>query len=315
MFVKSVLLCLFLFFGTSSCFVPSTTSFGFKSILEDNSKIRIEPVRRNRQHSNLNAWNPFKSNTAEIAVIEETTEQVLEPGPFDIKNGIAALTWLALVTWAFLFAPGELASASDNALINILIEQPSPRPDNVNEIWFAVWNFFVIVPATVGALAAPTSRLGQRLPATPFLWGASFFGFFSLGPYFATRTDRSSDVVTKEDLGWATRNILENRLFGVALAAIALSIPFSSDIVVPDFNWGQKIAEYQALFASSRFVAVASIDIILMSIVNSVLITEDCKLRGWDDKAIPFGVGSLLLPGIGPALYLAARPSLPSNEE
>lgn len=274
-------------------------------------------VTRKHQNPNLKAWNPFKSNTADVAVIEDRTEQVLEPGPFDIKNGIAAVTWVALVIYAFLFAPGELGSESDSALVNTLITQPSPRPENVNELWFAVWNFFVIVPATIGALAAPTSRLGQRLPATPFLWGAAFFGFFSLGPYFATRTDRSSsdDPLKKEDLGWATRNILENRLFGVLLTAIAISIPFSSDIIVPNFDWGQKIADFQDLFASSRFVAVATVDIIIMSTINSILITEDCKLRGWDDKAIPLGVGSLLLPGVGPALYLAARPSLAFDEE
>ena len=139
--------------------------------------------------------------------------------------------------------------------------------------------------------------------------------FFFLGPYFATRTDRSNDeagILRQENLGWASKTIFENRIFGAIVAAIAISIPFSSDIVVSGFDWSAKFADYLALFESSRFVAVATVDIAIMSIVSSMLVSEDCKMRGegWNDKSTPLFVATLLLPVLGPALYLAARPSL-----
>merc|ERR1719491_780507 len=111
-------------------------------------------------------------------------------------------------------------------MIERLVSQPVPRPEEVNQLWFAVWNCFAVVPALLAGLSAPAGR-GQRLPAAPFLWGSGAFGYFALGPYFATRTGRES--VTNEDLGWATKNIFENRIFGILLSALTFSLPFSSE--------------------------------------------------------------------------------------
>lgn len=268
---------------------------------------------RNVASTYLNLWSPFAKDNEIAQEIEEETQEV-SPGPLDTKNTIAGAAWISLVTWAFFFAPGVAGSDADNTMLNTLLTQPVPRPSEINELWFAVWNTFAIVPAFLAALAAPTGR-GQRLPAAPFLWGSAAFGYFSLGPYFATRTDRSTDedfIIRKDDLGWASKNIFENRIFGIVLSAIAISIPFSSDIIVSGFDWSAKIAEYVALFQSSRFIAVASIDVAIMSVVAAMLVSEDCKFRGegWNDKSTPLFIGMLLLPVLGPSLYLAARPCL-----
>lgn len=294
---------------------PLTTQrIGQKSYIEKQQPRNSEVlVKHEKADTQLNVWSPF---TKDKEVAQEIEEEVQEasPGPLDTKNAIAGATWVALITWAFLFAPGSVGSDADNDMVNTLITQPVPRPSEINELWFAVWNTFAIIPAFLAALAAPTGR-GQRLPAAPFLWGSAAFGFMSLGPYFATRTDRSNEegfMIRKDDLGWASKNIFENRIFGIILSAIAISIPFSSDIFVSGFDWGAKIAEYRELFQSSRFIAVASTDVTIMSVLGAVLVSEDCKLRGegWNDKSIPLFIGTLLLPVLGPCLYLAARPSL-----
>ena len=254
----------------------------------------------------LSAWsNPF-SREPEPGPVPVEVDPV--PGPLDAKNAIAAAVWIGLVTWAFNFAPGSLGSDADAALVQRLISQPVPRPEEINELWFAVWNSFAVVPAVLAALAAPTGR-GQRLPASPFLWGSAAFGYFSLGPYFATRTVTVGPL-RRSDLGWASRNVFESRAFGIVVAAIALSIPVTSDLLVPGFDFGAKAAEYADMFASSRFVSVASADIAIMSALASVLVSEDCKLRGWEDRSTALLAGTLLLPVLGPCLYLAARPSL-----
>lgn len=286
-------------FATRPSLVSSTTSPKYSTI----TSTSITPTQ-------LNAWSPFGKQA--VVEPEPVVVKELEPGPLEAKNAVAFAVWVSLVVWAFGFAPGIAGSDADTALINRLISQPVPRPEEVNELWFAVWNSFAIVPAALGALATPTGN-GQRFPAAPFLWGSGAFGYFALGPYFSTRTDRSSDSdfrVSQSDLGWASKNIFENRIFGVVLSAIAISIPFTSDILVPGFDFAAKAADYAALAGGSRFVAVASADIFIMSALASVLVSEDAKLRGWEDKSLPLLVGTLLLPVLGPSLYIAARPQL-----
>lgn len=259
--------------------------------------------------TSLNVWNPFVKQDAPVEPVVIVKEDP-EPGPFETKNYIAGAVWASLVVWAFAFAPGEMGSAADNAMITTLITQPTPRPEGLNELWFAVWNCFAVVPALLGALEAPVGR-GQRLPAAPFLLGSAAFGFFALGPYFATRTQRT-EPVDPEDLGFASKNIFENKIFGAALSLLALSIPFSSDLIGCDIS--SALSGYVDLASQSRFVAVASIDIIIMSTLAAVLVAEDAARRGWEDISLPLGIGSLLLPVIGPSVYLVARPSLEERQ-
>ena len=47
-------------------------------------------------------------------------------------------------------------------------------------------------------------------------------------------------------------------------------------------------------------VAVASIDILLMLLLTAKLIEEDCTRRGWAERGLALGAGSLLLPILGP---------------
>ena len=187
--------------------------------------------------------------------------------------------------------------------------QPVPRPESVNELWFAVWNSFAVVPLAIAALTLPAASRGQRLPAAPFLVGSAAFGYFALGPYFATRSSRPV-IVPDEDFGFFTRNVFETRAFGVALAALAASLPFSSELIAADPK--TLISEFFELAESSRFVAVASADIGIMSVLAALLVTEDAARRGWDDYRVPLAAASLLLPVLGPSLYLAARPRIAS---
>lgn len=303
-------------------------------------------ITQGKSMTKLNAWSPFGigNKVAEEEVLLPEVMEPKEPGPYDIKNILSGLTWISLIVYAFNFAPGTLGSDADNELIQLLITQPTPRPSSVNELWFATWNSFTIVPAVIAALATTTASSNvqiQRLPAWVFLWMAPFIGFFGLGPYFATRTDYSKTyddttdlttntststspsppspiTLTKSDLGWASRTIFENRIFGIVLSLLAISIPFSSDIVMTssDFDFSTKFDEFVSLYQSSRFVSVACIDIFIMSIVTSMLISEDVKLRGgdgWKNSSLVAFATTMLLPVIGPALYLAVRPSLPEE--
>ena len=255
--------------------------------------------------SSLHVWNPFLKQDA-VPAVEVVVKEDPEPGPLEAKNYVAAAVWASLVIWAFGFAPGTAGSPADTEMMNTLISQPTPRPEGMNELWFTVWNAFVVVPTNLAFLAAPAGR-GQRLPPAPFLAGSFAFGYFSLGPYFSTRTVRT-EALTKEDLGFFGRNVFENKFVGAALALLSISIPFSSDLVGCDLP--STISGFSELFSESRFVAVATVDIALMSVVSAVLVAEDAVRRGLEDKSLPIGLATLLFPVIGPSVWLAARPSL-----
>lgn len=296
----------------SAILLTGTRGFSPNTLIQlSNTRTTVAKSNTSRQHTThdlrLHAWSPFQKDTPPIPD-EAPALASLEPGSLDTKNAAAFAVWISLIIYAFLFAPGSLGAQADTDMVNTLISQPYPRPESVNPIWFTVWNTFVPVPAFLAALSAPTGR-GQRLPAAPFLFGSVFLGYFALGPYFSTRTVRT-DPVTKGDLGWASQNIFENRLFGVALTALSLSIPVTAGLFAPEFDLSTSVAGFADLVSESRFVAVASLDITIMSLLAAVLVGEDSKRRGWEDKSTLLTAGSILLPVVGPSLYLATRPSL-----
>ena len=241
----------------------------------------------------------------------EVQPEDVEPAPLGPANAAAGAVFAGLVTWSFGFAPGELGNPADAQLVELLVTQPVPRPESVNELWFAVWNSFAVVPLAIAALTLPAASRGQRLPAAPFLVGSAAFGYFALGPYFSARSARTeAPLAPDEDFGFFTKNVFETRAFGVALAALSASIPVSSDLLAADPS--QVISGFLDLFASSRFVAVASADIGIMSVLAALLVAEDAARRGWDAYRVPLAAASLLLPVLGPSLYLAARPRIAS---
>ena len=248
------------------------------------------------------------------------------PEPIGAANAIAGLVWVGLVAWSFTAAPGPFPDPIGPQLVATLAAQPVPRPESINELFYAVFNSFSVVAASIAALtlpsggkleaeklqAAPTALAswipaGQRVPAIPFLWGSVVIGYFALGPYFALRSARPGPP---EDAGWCTRNIFEQRAFGVVLSALTLSLPFSSGLLAPGLDYVAVVAAFGDLLSSSRFVAVASVDIVLMLVLAATLIKEDCARRGWAHRGLALGAGSLLLPILGPCLYLAVRPPL-----
>ena len=102
-------------------------------------------------------------------------------------------------------------------------------------------------------------------------------------------------------------------LVGLCLPVLLLDILLL--LLSPGVDYAAVVGGFIDLLASSRFVAVASIDIILMLIVAATLIHEDCARRGWKERGIALGAASLLLPVLGPCLYLAARPPLAEEFE
>ena len=139
---------------------------------------------------------------------------------------------------------------------------------------------------------------------------AAALGYFALGPYMITRTPTSGKV-SSSDLGFFTRNVFESKIFAALATLLAASIPITSG-VIPDVlsgNGGELISDFTDIFMSSKFVSVATVDISILTVLVALLIPEDMERRGTEPSPLT-GLATLLLPVVGPCIYLLTRESL-----
>jgi hypothetical protein len=219
------------------------------------------------------------------------------------RLGLAA-GWVALGSAAAFVAPAG-TSAFDADLIAGLIS--APFSGATNPIFEALFNSLGVVPAVYAALLLPGGKDQPRLkPNVPV--AASFaLGFFALGPYLILREPR--DVVgsvRRSDLGWATRTILESKLFAAFNAA------FAAFLIVYGITHADAaaVSGFKTLWTEqSALCCVSSCDLLVLSLAMYGVIGEDQKRRGVFSagKAAAFAA----VPVLGPCLWLVARPKLP----
>ena len=125
----------------------------------------------------------------------------------------------------------------------------------------------------------------------------------------ATR-EPSDSAVSKSDCGFFTRNVLESKVFAALLTLLALSIPVTTHLAA-DIASGQFsliLSGFEELFASSRFVSVATADITILSALAAALVPEDMKRRNMEPNSAYTALAAV--PVIGPCLYLLLRDPL-----
>lgn len=132
----------------------------------------------------------------------------------------------------------------------------------------------------------------------------------------AVSTRKEVTVVNEEDLGWVTKNVLENKIFNWAMVALAASVFVSTGLLsglVADA--GGQIQGYTELFQSTAIASVSSLDLAILTVTAASLIPEDLKRRGFDDsgKAGAIATSTVVLPIFGAILYCALRPKLVSE--
>jgi hypothetical protein len=128
-------------------------------------------------------------------------------------------------------------------------------------------------------------------------------------------------------MAWGTRNVLENKLFSWGLVALCVSVLAVSGVLVGSENLHPHLLEeYKSLLQSSKFVAVSTADLAVLTISAAVLIPKDYQLRTTtttddddDESSLKSNKGpilaatTVLFPVLGAALYCALRPPLPEE--
>ncbi|KAL3761901.1 hypothetical protein ACHAW5_006130 [Stephanodiscus triporus] len=218
-----------------------------------------------------------------------------------------AIAYVLFLACAFLGSSSEPDGASAEILKRFLADPLNP---GVNELFVAVFNLLGLYFVPMACLLMPGARR-QKLPATPFLLGSMFGGYGALGVYAATRTPDPSRA-SRADLGWFTSNVLESRAFNCLVAlAFASAYVTSGALAALVSDPTGTIGGYREL-TDAAIVSVSSLDFAILTVSAASFIPEDLSRRGYGGGMAPelIAASTVLLPGLGVALYCALRPGL-----
>ena len=221
--------------------------------------------------------------------------------------------WAALVSFAFVFAPGELGSPDDAAMIQSIVDNPAAPA--LNPFYYAIFNLFALIPIVLACTIAPRAS-SKGIPAGPPLFLSTFIAYFVMGPYLALRKAPKVAIASSDELGWASRNLWENKVLNYVTVAfgflcLASGAPGLED---PAANF-QGMLDY---IGSSRFASVSMADLSLITLILTKEVADDYRIRcdpEDSDKATLIGASTAFLPILGAAIYCAARPSLLDEKE
>lgn len=296
-------LCVFSVLASVGAFRQITPKHSFGHV-QTASSTRLHVAARPALGAHVQARRPDDARSA-----VRLNDSADEPdSSFGVANVAAALTWVALVTFAFGFAPGAIGDPADTDLVMALAAHPlAPFTEGgVSPIFAAAFNLFLPVPMMLAALLLPTSR-GQRLPALPFVGASLFVGFFSLGPFLALRT--SPPPMPADDEEPQPFGVFESRLFGAAMLALSCSIPISAQLLQIAGDVPEALRQFGALCSQSKLVAVSCADLSVLSLTLALLVGEDARRRGIGQaNAAALTAASIFLPAIAPAGYMLLRP-------
>jgi hypothetical protein len=108
------------------------------------------------------------------------------------SNLVFGALYVAFLSFAFIFSPGEIGADVDNTLIQSFIENPT-SPAGFNELFFAVFNLLGVMPLVMSQLVFPQGSK-KGLPATPFCLASVAMGYFALGTLFFVSSEESYHI-------------------------------------------------------------------------------------------------------------------------
>jgi hypothetical protein len=113
--------------------------------------------------------------------------------------------------------------------------------------------------------------------------------------------------------------VTESKLFGVAMVLTSLGLG-AKLATIPDVD--AALATYWSLFDQFGIVNVSSFDLLVLSLFFFEPLREDMQRRGWyaapgedpSTEEIARLAAFCVVPVLGPAAYVLARPALPLTE-
>ena len=226
---------------------------------------------------------------------------------FRIRQVFLLLMWIGAIVYATAFAPPTQPDTLD--VIQSLV---LGRWSEINPLIVALFNVMGLWPVIYAAVALVDGRSAKEegrspsLPAWPFVVLSFGLGAFALLPYLALRQPQrhpqaqaSDSAATLTLDGWA--KWMESRWIGPFTLLVGGGFMVFGLLTG---SWSEFVAEWQ----TNRFIHIMSLDFCALSVLFPLLLGDDMKRRGieswWWIKVVA------IAPLIGPAVYLAVRPSL-----
>mmetsp|Transcript_27071 Transcript_27071/g.40051 ORF Transcript_27071/g.40051 Transcript_27071/m.40051 type:complete len:300 (-) Transcript_27071:126-1025(-) len=251
----------------------------------------------------------------------------LQAQPTDESNDEGFLSNLTInlnyaIPYAVFFALGGYCSATEpmgasNDIIMQFIADPI-NPGTGSSVFEAVFNTLGLIGVPMACLLMPGNKskeVPQKFSAAPFLFGSAAAGYGSLGLYMMTRKPVPS--IDSDDLGWFTKNVLENKIFNVVVVAAFANIWITTGAAVDiATDASGAITAFIHFISGSALGFVSSVDLLILCLTGASLVPEDLARRGVDvdgedkGKALAIAASTLLVPALGLAVYAALRPSL-----
>jgi len=311
--------------GCSRPILPSSSSVSYRT---SNSAAFITTAAGSTQ-SNSKSCNIFQNKSSRISTTrlfqaranknEPTQEtQTQEEGLFSniTLNPFYTIAYLIFFSAATYMSTTETPGASQEIIENFIAD---PLHPNIGSSLFeVVFNTLGLIGLPLACLIMPGAK-GQRCNPTPFLFGSAAAGYGSLGLFMMTRKP-VTDVESEKDLGWFTRNVLENKVFNWALVVALANVYYitgagESLLVDPS----KTLQEFQEVIGASALGFVSTVDLTILCLTGASLVPEDLERRGVfrDEPAKAYAVAAstLLFPAVGLALYSALRPRLVFEDE
>ena len=219
-----------------------------------------------------------------------------------------ALAYVLFLGFAYIRQSAEVEGASMEALNQYIADPLNP---GWNELFITIFNLLGLYAAPLACLLMPGSK-NQKLPAAPFVLGSMFGGYGALGIYTSTREPNPTEV-SKSDLGWFTANVLENKLFNYFILLLCASTYVTSGALGAFVSDPVGLIKgYGDMFSETALVSASSVDFVILTLTAAALVPEDLSRRGYKGDIAPelIAASTVLLPGLGAALYCALRPSL-----
>jgi hypothetical protein len=209
-----------------------------------------------------------------------------------MNRTVPALLWLALLGYALLPAPPAAPDTAGQVLA--MLQFDSSRAD---PLAIAVFNLLGVLPAAFMALILFDA--GRPNP-WPFAVGAFVLGGFVLLPYLVVRDTRAPLA----DRPGTFARIIGSRTAGVVLLFLATAlIGFALIAGSP--------SAFLAGLQSSKFIAVMTADLLALTAALHVAAATDRRRRGI--RLADPTAWAVHVPLLGPLLYLALRPQVPSS--
>ena len=302
--------------GTITLFCIATLGSGFTPVshqlgqtIRRDSKLRLPTITSSSYDNSL--------TRDKFLIAKATTNGSNEPPSTTDATGFLsgikinppyALAYILFLSFAYIRNAAEPAGTSMELIQQYIADPLNP---GWNELFITVFNLLGLYAAPIACLLMPGAK-NQKLPATPFVLGSMFGGYGALGIYASTRTPNPSPV-SKGDLGWFTANVLENKIFNYLIVLMFTSAYITSGALGAFIaDPGELIKGYGEMFSQSALVSASSVDFIILSLSAASFIPEDLSRRGYEGKLSPetIAASTLLVPGLGAALYCALRPEL-----